>query len=76
MSFVTFDNCYTLFEAREIRKVSGDVVIDLETGKVAQSHEWLWEWELLDETCYSQKAIKGKVLGRLNVKPCDSDELV
>jgi hypothetical protein len=35
----------SLEEAREKRKVSGDIVVWADTHKVVQDPTWLWEWE-------------------------------
>ncbi len=49
---------YSLKEAEEARKVSGDLVVHFGTGRVVNSQDWLWEWEKKDFKCYAQRAIK------------------
>lgn len=37
--------CRTLQEAKLLRAVSGDLVIDLKTRKIVVDYDWLWDWE-------------------------------
>lgn len=48
----------TLDFAKEARKLSGDLVVDLRTGLVVDSEEWLWDWEKADPMCYARRAMK------------------
>ena len=48
----------SLESAREARKVSGDLVVDLRTGLVVDNEDWLWDWEKNDPTCYARRAME------------------
>ena len=48
----------TLQEAAAFRKVSGDLVCDLATGKVVKDTSWLFDWEKADPNCYAQRIIQ------------------
>lgn len=47
----------TLEEAKEARVVSGDLVIDSDSGKIVTDPAWLWDWEVRDADSYAQRAI-------------------
>lgn len=46
----------SMVDARNHREVSGDLVVNSETGHVVDSHLWLWDWERKDMACYAQRA--------------------
>lgn len=54
-AYRVFEYCETLEEAREARKVSGDIVVDDE-GAVVTDPSWLFSWET--EESYAGKIIK------------------
>ena len=45
----------TLEEAKSKREVSGDLVVDMATGRIVTDETWLWEWE--KEKSYAKAAI-------------------
>lgn len=56
--FSKVGTCNTLEEAKALRAVSGDLVVDALTGDIVTDTGWLWDWELQDEASYAQRAIK------------------
>ena len=58
---ILHDGLPSLEYAREVREVSGDLVVYSETGYIVADRKWLWSWELADEKSYAQRAIKGGV---------------
>lgn len=52
--YVLLATCTTLDEARDLRKVSGDLVVDAETNTVVADPQWLWDWEKTDPQSYAQ----------------------
>lgn len=51
--YVLLATCATLAEARELRAVSGDLVVDAETNTVVADADWLWDWEKTDPQSYA-----------------------
>lgn len=47
----------TLAEARDLRVVSGDLVVYQKTSEVVVNDEWLWDWEKAKDECYARRAI-------------------
>lgn len=37
------------------RKMSGDIVVDADTLRIAQSPIWLFAWERQDDSCYARR---------------------
>lgn len=50
----------TLPEAAAIRKSSGDLVMNAETGHIEQDPSWLWPWEFNHHSSYAFQRIKHK----------------
>lgn len=47
----------TLAEARDLRFVSGDLVVYSGTMKIVPDDEWLWDWEKNSPQSYAQRGI-------------------
>mgnify|MGYP007017461403 CR=1 FL=1 len=45
----------SLEDAALDRKVSGDLVVHVETLQIVQDKGWLWGWEFKNPDCYAQK---------------------
>lgn len=52
----------TLAEARDVRQCSGDLVVETRSLAVVRSLDWLFDWELNDETCYATRKVLGTEL--------------
>jgi len=52
--YVLIAICCSLEAARELRKVSGDLVVDSATDVVVADPQWLWEWERSPRSYASQ----------------------
>lgn len=50
----------SLESARESRKVSGDLVVDM-NGKIVEDHSWLWGFEKKDPVSYAHRCILRKI---------------
>lgn len=50
-------NIKTLSEAKAMRYVSSDLVIDSTTNKIVCSEEWLFDWEKEDSNSFAKKMI-------------------
>lgn len=48
----------SLAEAKNLRSVSGDLVVNQETNKVVSGADWLFDWEKSDPNCYARRAQK------------------
>jgi len=44
-------------EAGDIRKISGDLVLDRETGELCLDDGWLWDWERGNPKSYAWKML-------------------
>ena len=53
--------CYTLAEAKTWRRVSGDVIVNLETQRICLSDGWLWDWEKADPNSYCHRLIRERL---------------
>lgn len=53
--YILHATCSTLDEARALRAVSGDLVVDAATDVVVADPSWLWDWEKTDDSSYSRK---------------------
>jgi hypothetical protein len=51
----------TLEEAKALRAVSGDLVVDSVTHEVVKSDVWLFDWELIKLDCYARKAMNDSI---------------
>ena len=47
--------CNSLLRAAAARVTSGDLVVDMLTGKVVEDDAWLFDWEKTDPTCYARR---------------------
>ena len=47
----------SIAEAREARRVSGDIVVFHNTMEIVSNTDWLWDWEMNCE-CYAIKRIR------------------
>ena len=56
-NFTIIADNLSLPEAKRLRVVSGDLVVNQKTKKVVQSDYWLWDWEKKDPSCYARKAM-------------------
>lgn len=61
--FTLIGQAYTVAEAKKLRCVSGDLVINAVTGEVVKNKVWLFGWEIKDPNCYAQKAIRDSIGG-------------
>jgi hypothetical protein len=56
--FTFVGGCDTLEEAKKLRKVSGDIVIDPKKVSIVKDEAWLWDWEKeKKEASYAWKLI-------------------
>lgn len=53
--YVLLATCDSLDEARELRKVSGDLVVEQATNTVVADPCWLWDWEKHDPSAYARQ---------------------
>ena len=53
--YILIATCASLDEARELRKVSGDLVVDSTTNVVVADPRWLWDWETKAEHSYARQ---------------------
>ena len=53
--YVLLATCSSLDEARELRKLSGDLVVDSTTDTVVADPQWLWDWEKHDPRAYAHQ---------------------
>jgi hypothetical protein len=51
--YLLLATCASLDEARELRKVSGDLVVDGATDTVVADPQWLWDWEKHEPGAYA-----------------------
>lgn len=51
---VVIGQANSLLAAQRLRKVSGDIVIDMETGEPAKTEYWLWPAEK-EIDCYARR---------------------
>ena len=47
----------TLHQARNRRKMPGDLVVD-DSGRVVNSEDWLFEWEKTQPECFARRAMR------------------
>lgn len=52
--YILLATCSSLDDARELRKVSGDLVVD-STDTVVADSRWLWDWEKADPSSYAHQ---------------------
>lgn len=63
-TYSVFAEAATLEALSAQRKLSGDLVFDLDTGEIVQDDAWLFQWEREDPECYARRCMKmQKVLG-------------
>jgi len=55
--FVSIGEFDSAFLAGKARVVSGDLVVDMSTGKIVTDESWLFSWEKDDPNCFAQRAI-------------------
>jgi len=53
--YILLATCASLEEARELRKVSGDLVVNSTTDMVVADPQWLWDWEKHDPRAYARQ---------------------
>ena len=51
-------DCSNLQEAKEARRVSGDLVVYADSHKVVENFAWLWDFELRDPKSWARLAIE------------------
>lgn len=60
----------TLQEARDARKIAGDLVVEAATKKIVVDDSWLWEWEK-GSACYAKDAINWQRQANGKMAPID-----
>ncbi len=55
--YVLLATCASLEEARALRIVSGDLVVDGTTDVVVADPQWLWDWERCDPNAYARRQL-------------------
>lgn len=53
--YVLLATCDSIDEARELRKVSGDLVVESATDTVVADPCWLWDWEKQNPGTYARQ---------------------
>lgn len=53
--FVVLHHNVLLPQVRNMRKLSGDIVVHAGTNNLLMSDVWFWDWEKRDPNCYAQK---------------------
>ena len=53
--YIVVATCDALDKARDLRKVSGDLVVDCSTNIVVADPCWLWDWEKADARAYARQ---------------------
>lgn len=56
-AFKYIGHANSLLEARKLREVSGDIVVDATTRKIIPNKAWLWQWERDDPTTFAHRLI-------------------
>ena len=55
--YILVGTAKSLAEAKELRRVSGDLVFGND-GKIVKDLRWLWDWELNSESSWAQEMIQ------------------
>ena len=53
--YLVIATCGTIDEARELRCVSGDLVVENATDVVVDDLRWLWDWERIAMNSYARQ---------------------
>lgn len=61
-TYALIGSANTIAEAKALRSCSGDLVVDARSLAVVQDADWLFDWELNDETCYATRKVLGTEL--------------
>jgi hypothetical protein len=69
--YVLCATCETIAEARELRAVAGDLVVEAATDRVVADPSWLWVWEKTSPGAYARNNLgrhrPGVELGRYGI---------
>jgi hypothetical protein len=63
--YVVLATCDTIEQARDLRVVSGDLVVEAATNTVVADPSWLWDWEKTDPGSYARHQLGRRRPGRV-----------